>query len=413
MKKLAMVFCCLLMTACVFADNADLTPEEAYGRIFASDTTALSHIFDDGFLSSISEEKIIEIAKYYKTALGNLKKVEHKEKSFKLLFEKGHTASTISINANNKISSLWFGVPEQANDSFEEIIKTLKQLPDKVSICLIRHDRPESTFAEGQVIAELNADTPMGCGSAFKLFLLKAIEDEIAAGKRTWTDVVELKEEWKSFPSGILQEWHAGSRHTLETIAGLMISISDNTATDHIFNTIGRDNLRKYFPESCKDIFNTSQMLKMKFYFPDKAKAFIKADTAGKTEILNEIDAILPNSIASYSILYSISQPAMIDELEWFVSTRKLCETIYSLKESKIIKINPANGIVDKKDWHMVGFKGGSEPGVLNYTWVLQKTQDGPFYTFSCSANNSSKPVATDQLNTAAIRTINLLSQQK
>ena len=35
-----------------------------------------------------------------------------------------------------------------------------------------------------------------------------------------------------SLPSGITQSWPAGSPVTLQTLATLMISISDNTATD-------------------------------------------------------------------------------------------------------------------------------------------------------------------------------------
>lgn len=415
MKKLALFLCFYLIFGC-FAisnagDNADLTPEEAFGRIFAKDSTGISRIFQEEFLKTVTESKLLEIVKFYQETLGDFQKVETCEDRFKLHFAKGTAPASINIAADNKISGIWFGPPEKTDDSFAEIVASFEKLPDRTSLCLLRHNIVASAGIE--TVAELNADQALAIGSTFKLYLLKAVEDDIATGKRQWTDLIELKEEWKSFPSGILQDWHAGSRHTLETLAGLMISISDNTATDHIFNTLGAENVRKYLPESCKDVFNTSQMIKLKFYFPEQAAAFVKADAPGKAAILQKMDAIIPGSIASYSAVYSWSQPLMIDDIEWFVSTSKLCETIYSLKDSRIIRINPATGLVNKNDWHIAGFKGGSEPGVLNYTWVLQKTPTSPFYTLSCSVNNSKKPVDSDAFNVAVTRIINLLKKEK
>lgn len=422
MKKLALLVCFYLVIGCfsvLYAgDNADLTPEEAFGRIFAKDSTGAAAMFQKEFLKAVPEARLLEITRFYQDSLGSYQKVEQSADGFKLYFEKGTAPAKLSIGADNKIAGLWFGVPEKTNDSFPEIVSTFGKLPDRTSLCLLRWQvsdtsAPATTVAQPETIAELNADKPMGIGSSFKLYLLKALEDEIIAGRRQWSDVIELKEEWKSFPSGVLQDWHAGSRHTLETVAGLMISISDNTATDHIFHLLGRETVRRYLPETCKDTLNTSQMLKLKFFFPGQAEKFIKADAAGKDAVLAEIDAILPGSIASYSSIYHLSDPVMIDELEWFITTRKLCETIFSLKDSSVIKINPASGLVDKKDWHMVGFKGGSEPGVLNYTWVLQKTPASPVYTLSVTANNSSKPLDTDAFNVAVTRILNLLKAEK
>jgi len=426
MKKNAWLLCFILLAGCVFSafggDNADLTPEEAFGRIFAKDSTGVAAMFDPGFLKQVSEAKLQEIAKFYTNEIGDFKKVETLKEGYTLHFASGTVPSRLKIDANNRISSLWFGVPEKTNDSFAAINETFQKSPDRTSVCILRYPATVAgeTLAKAaddklqpEVVIELNASQPMAIGSSFKLFLLRALEDEVLAGQRTWQDIVELREDWKSFPSGILQDWHAGSRHTLETLAGLMISLSDNTATDHVFNLLGAETIRKYFPESCRDVLNTSQVLKMKFFFPGKAADFIKADAAGKTAILREIDAITPGSIASYSSIYSVKNPVLIDELEWHITTRKLCETIYTLRDSKIIRINPASGLVDRADWHFVGFKGGSEPGVLNYTWVLQKNPDSPVYTVSCTANNSSKPIDNDVFNVAVTRILNLLKSEK
>ncbi|HAE37630.1 MAG TPA: hypothetical protein DCG57_03195 [Candidatus Riflebacteria bacterium] len=410
MKKLmSMVLFVILLTMPGWADNADLSPQEAYGRIFSSNAEQVKQYFAPEFLAVISAEKIVEIGKVYVNALGAYKKAKSADNKKHLLeFEKGTAESLIIINANNKISTLWFGTPEISDDSLAAVKQAFEKLTGKVSVCLLRHDPAKNAPEE---ILTLNEKTPLGCGSAFKLYLLKALDESVKQGKRSWTDIVEIRDEWKSFPTGILQDWPAGSRHTLETVAGLMISISDNTATDHIYNLLGEKTLREYFPASCVDLFNTGHLLKLKFFFPAKALEFAKADAAARKGILNEMNSIKPSEIASYSAIYQIENPVLVEELEWFISTRDLCETIYSLRDNHLLRINPATGLVSKNDWHIAGFKGGSEPGVLNYTWVLQKKADAPFYTLSCTIIDPQKPVDDNNFNQLVSRLLKLIEK--
>ncbi|HPW57516.1 MAG TPA: serine hydrolase [Candidatus Rifleibacterium sp.] len=429
MKKITLtvvVFLLLSLFSAVFAgDNADLTPDEAFGRMFSQEKAAVNAMFTEDFLKTVTEKRLHEIISFYQNEVGSFTRVETLKDGYKLHFVKGTVPASLSINEKNLISGLWFGVPEKSEDSFAAILEAFKKSPDRTSVCVLRYKVPATAEAgqtaasqsenslQPEVVAELNASQPMGIGSTFKLYLLKALEDDVAAGRRSWTDIIELREDWKSFPSGILQDWNPGSRHSLETLAGLMISISDNTATDHIFNLLGAETVRKYLPETCKDTFNTGQLLKMKFFYPEKAAEFIKADQKGKDAILREMDSIIPASIASYSSIYTLDKPVLIDELEWFVSTRKLCETIWTLRDSTRIRINAASGLINRADWHIAGFKGGSEPGVINYTWLLQKTPTSPIYTVSCTANNSLKTIASDEFNLAVTRILNLLKNEK
>ena len=429
MKKFtltAVVFLFLGLFSAVFAgDNADLTPDEAFGRMFSQEKAAVNAMFTEEFLKTVTEKRLHEIISFYQNEVGSFTRVETLKDGFKLHFVKGTVPASLKINEKNLISGLWFGVPEKSEDSFAEIVEAFKKSPDRTSFCVLRYKVPATAEAgktvasqsfdtlEPEVVAELNASQPMGIGSTFKLYLLKALEDDVTAGRRSWSDIIELREDWKSFPSGILQDWNPGSRHSLETVAGLMISISDNTATDHIFNLLGVETVRKYLPATCKDTFNTSQLLKMKFFYPEKAVEFTRADQKGKDAILREMDSIIPSSIASYSSIYTLNTPVLIDELEWFISTRKLCETIWTLRDSTRIRINAASGLVNRADWHIAGFKGGSEPGVLNYTWILQKTPASPIYTVSCTANNSMKMIASDEFNLAVTRILNLLKNEK
>ena len=45
----------------------------------------------------------------------------------------------------------------------------------------------------------------------------------------------------RSLPSGVLQSWPAGTPMTVESLAILMISQSDNTAADRLLHLLGRE----------------------------------------------------------------------------------------------------------------------------------------------------------------------------
>ncbi|WP_373047449.1 serine hydrolase [Vulgatibacter sp.] len=63
------------------------------------------------------------------------------------------------------------------------------------------------------------------------------------AGERRWDEVVRLAPEAYSLPSVLLQDWPAGAPVTLQTLATLMISRSDNTATDQLVHLLGRERI--------------------------------------------------------------------------------------------------------------------------------------------------------------------------
>ncbi|HEY1548861.1 MAG TPA: serine hydrolase, partial [Kofleriaceae bacterium] len=81
----------------------------------------------------------------------------------------------------------------------------------------------------------------LAIGSTLKLYVLIALADRIAEGQLSWNQELAVRDDWKSLPSGITQDDPAGTKLTIKTLAERMISISDNTATDHLLYTVGRD----------------------------------------------------------------------------------------------------------------------------------------------------------------------------
>src|SRR5439155_8727945 len=92
-------------------------------------------------------------------------------------------------------------------------------------------------------------DEPLAIGSSFELWVLAELAREVESGKRKLDDVVLLCEDALSHPSGFFYTWSAGAPVTLHTLASLMISQSDNTATDMLVRMLGREPIESVFAE--------------------------------------------------------------------------------------------------------------------------------------------------------------------
>ena len=90
-------------------------------------------------------------------------------------------------------------------------------------------------------------------------------------------------------------------------------------------------------------------------------------------------------------------------------STKELCNIIYELKDAGEIQINL--GFAKGKKWYLAGYKGGSEPGVLQYTHILQKDKDDNIYTVSVTINNPDKKVNKSKFNELTNRLILLVKK--
>ena len=93
------------------------------------------------------------------------------------------------------------------------------------------------------------------------------------------------------------------------------------------------------------------------------------------------------------------------------MTTRELSEDIYRLRDVTALRINP--GLANPSEWQTVGYKGGSEPGVLNFTHVLKKNDESPWYTISMTINNDQEEVNQKAFGKLATRLIHLIEAGK
>lgn len=376
--KFDLIICILLFSLLLSAPVLAVSETEVLKDIFRVETEKLESLFADSFLEQVSLNQIEAIVNQYGSTLGAVEAAEETGEGYRLLFEKGTAPARITLNEEGKIIGLWFGNYTLAEDNLDSILAELKELPGELSISVIKNDQ-EKVFS-------YHDQKELAVGSTFKLQVLKKLYQEIENSNYNWSDTVKLDQQNKSLPSGILQDWPAGTPLTLRTLSNLMISQSDNTATDQLIDFLGRGKLEKGLSESNIPFLKTREFFLLKFSDDSQLrKRYLNSDLAEKREILAELSA---RDLKNINVG---DQPVLIDELEWYFSTEELAGLIYQLKDAPEIKINP--GLVNKNEYYLAGYKGGSEPGVLQFTHLLQKTKNADIYAVSLTINNNEQAV--------------------
>jgi beta-lactamase class A len=88
-----------------------------------------------------------------------------------------------------------------------------------------------------------NADTVFFTASTLKVPLLVELYRQVDAGIIDVNQRIDLTDALRVPGSGVLKELAAGLQPTVHDLALLMIIISDNTATDILYNRVGGDNI--------------------------------------------------------------------------------------------------------------------------------------------------------------------------
>lgn len=423
-QRTSVAFIILLTAAIAYADGqqAGTSPVERRAadvcQQFRSTPGDYEKLFAPEFLSQVPSNQLTQIFTTYFGQVGRctearlIKSQDQNSAEFNFVFEKGFTVpSKLSVNAAspNLIGSLWFGNPVSASSSLDDIVTGLKALPGETSFVVAQLNADSIT----PVISH-NADSELAIGSAFKLYVLAELAREVNANERKLSDVVWLDERFRSLPSGTLQTWPIASPITLHSLAALMISISDNTAADHLLNLLGRERVERMLKETghakpALDVpfLSTLEMFKLKGEPTHKAADdFLALDATGRRKFLENQIANIKREDAKP---YADGKPAYIDRIEWFASATDLCRVMNWLRQQTegpkpaaplrdIMSINTGSGMnVSRERWSYIGFKGGSEPGVLNLTYLLRSVK-GQWYAMAVTWNNPQAPVDINKM---------------
>jgi len=371
MRKLLSAIAVLACSISFVAAQPSITPEQALARMLQQ-TPAQAGWFAPNFLAQVPIAQVDAIVKQYAGALGAFQRADATADGFTLVMERGTAPAKIHLDAEGRIDGLWFGLPQPAKPmSLEDGMKELSALPGKVSAVVMEDGKP---------LAALHPEDALAVGSAFKLAILAAAQEQTAAGKLKLDQIFPLKKEWKSLPSGVLQGWPDGTPLTLATLENEMISISDNTGADAMLSIVGRDQAEKFAPRN-KPFLSTREAFVLKAKNnAGPLERYRKSDEAGRRAMLAEIDA-QPLPAAS-----EFSDAPTATDIEWYFTPEELCSLVAKAADADAFRINP--GLANPAQWHQVAFKGGSEGGVLNLTTALTG-KNGKHYCVAATWNNT------------------------
>lgn len=374
-------------------------------------------IFTNGFRAAIADAQIKALSADLTARFGKAQAVsllaprEGTRAALEIRFERGLAKGGLALvpSEDNRVSELRFTSVDSlslAGDTPQKIAADLAALPGELNAWF-------GPLGGAPVIAR-NAEQPLALGSAFKLYVLAALAEDVKKGRRKWSDVVPLSE--KSFPSGRLQDWPGGAPVTLHTLASLMISISDNTATDQLIAVLGKARILKLMKDSghsdpaSNDPFLTTRELFLIKANPQALALWQANDAAAKRSAINEAeaaDARQPATLDQISAAFAHGPKAI--DIEWFASPADLAKLFAHMRKTAdprafdIMAISPSATGAIKANWAYIGFKGGSEPGVINLTWLLTD-KAGKDWVLTLGWNNPAAVVEEGKLEAIAQR---------
>jgi len=383
-----------------------------------------TEVFDENFRNAVPPPQFRALVQQVSAQQGQplaISSIEPRNANsaiLKVRYEK--SIGTVNIDLENdpphRISGLQLTGFEADGDSIADVMAAIDGLPERQGVLVQSLDAPDLP-----PIAALDPDGRYAIASAVKLYILTELDRAIQAGERQWSDVVQLGP--KSHPSGISQNWPDGSPVTLHTLATLMISISDNSATDTLIRIIGQDKLAQmvtatghHNPDELRPMLMTRQASALKMpVHAERREQYLNAGPAEREQLLADYDAALTLDSLDSRIL--THRPNFIDQLEWFATPADIVRLLDHLRrnaseESRmILAINPGIGQNAADKWNYFGYKGGSEPGVLSFNFLLQ-SKAGENYAVSINWNDEQTSLQESDLLALTTRLINLLAER-
>jgi beta-lactamase class A len=345
-------------------------PKASLERFFEAEQVR-ENLFTPSFLSRVSHFRLEQIRAEFEMNLGKYQGVQESEGEHLVLFEQGVVPARIRVNREGKIAGLLFQPPRARIIGLERVSGELQALSGTSGLLII---------ANGEKTYSLNSQLPLMVGSAFKIAVLATLQEQIDSAKRSWADIVELRSARKSLPSGLLQDWPEGSPLTLHTLATLMISISDNTATDILIDLIGRDALEGIAPHN-RPFLSTREYFVLRdptnLELADRYRLGSEAD---RHAVLEAIQAV-PTPAAG-----TVEDAPVVANANWYFTLHELCTLMDRVQHIQAMSINP--GLASPEDWERVAFKGGSGPGVLSLVTSLV-AKDGTSYCVAAALNGN------------------------
>ena len=381
--------------------------------------------FHNSFLNAVSEQKLRALFATLSSEYGKANKVTSLDNigSNQAILMVDYDRALVRVemviappSEQSKITGLYITQTQVKGDGITAITNEIARLDGKSAFGVWRLDnKGDLTLINGHRVNDV-----MATGSSFKLSILATLDEEIRLGKRRWSDVVPLTV--KSLPSGQMQHWPDRSPVTLHSLATMMIAISDNTATDTLLAVLGREKIVAFekrhniAPNRQYPMLSTIEAFVLKEDAQAKLRQnWIRGNYASRLALLENNKPLWNPSNAG--MVQSKGIPAYINEIEWFYSPTDIAKLMTwftqngSPEARAILAVSPGMSASDRRAWKNVGYKGGSEAGVIAMNYLLT-AKDGTRYIISGAWNDSAKTVNEQKFQQYMTRTAGLLARQ-
>lgn len=366
--------------------------------------------FAPGFRAQVPKAQFDALTRQLTTAWGALKGISKLRAislwsaELRLDFANGSGAAQIAVDpaAPHLVTGLRVTGFTGNETSLDAVIEELAKLPGSTGFALARLGNGAPELLEAK-----NADRPFAVGSAFKLIILAELVRATNAGERKWDDMVTL--DGIQLPGGGYWLKPKGTQVSLRELATQMISISDNSATDILLHTLGREKVEAMLPvvgardpARNRPFLGALEAFKLKGIEANNLAArYLAENEAGRRRMLDGEIAALP-ALLIKPTLFRDGKPVLIEQLEWFLSPADLVRVMDWLRRNTegprgadvraVLSKNPGIAPTSAGKWQWVGYKGGSEPGVINMTLLLQ-SKGGDWYVLTGSWNDPAQAV--------------------
>ena len=362
--------------------------------------------FAPSFLAQVPQAQVTAIASQLLAQMGAVKGVAAirmegaDAASVDFAYAKGTVTMRMVVEASppHLVTGLLVTATKVDGDSFAALSNELRAMPGASGLAVMRLDGALPT-----TISEFNGGKFLAIGSAIKLYILAELMRAIEAREKSWDTVVPLTS--RSLPSGIMQDWPKASPVTLHTLAALMISQSDNSATDTLIDALGRGKVESMLaaaghsdPARNMPFLTTGEAFLLKGRGGAALLSkWIAGDVAARRAMLVELGKI---DRARFDYGSFTGPPRAIDAVEWFATPQDMARVLDWIrrndartggKAGEILAINRGIGAA-AGDYRYVGYKGGSEAGVISLNYLVQ-AKTGAWYAVSGSWNDPKSAV--------------------
>ena len=331
-----------------------------------------------------------------------------------------HGGIVVEPGTSGRIAGFWIDAVEPADlaalRTLDDVAARFAALPGKTGFVVAGlRERPTAAH---------EADRPLAIGSAFKLVILAELVRGIEAGERSWGDTITRGT--RELPAGGFRMLAPATQVTLRKLAEEMIRVSDNSATDLLLYELGRERVEAMqaaigfrHPAANVPFLSTMEMFKLKGVDGGAlGSRYLAANLAERRRMLDA--EVARRTGVEVGNLFADGRPVMIENIEWFASPMDLVGTMEwfasravrpaGAEALRILALNPGPGASLRDRFGYIGYKGGSEPGVLNMT-ALVRNRAGLWTVVTATWNNPAAAVDEVRFGALVTRALAIVSE--